>query len=207
MLVKILGFLRKQKFWAYIFIKMSSKAPVKILGYFIRTMFLTPKNPWPSFACQNLGTFKKYKDIGLTSYRNLRFSTCQNLGLFHKNHVFWRQKAHGLFCLSKSWAFKENIDFGAYIVSKCQVKHLSKSWVFHKNHVFDTKKTHVLLLLVKILGLLKSTEILGLHRMEILGLARVKILEYFIRASFLTPKTHGQLLLVKIMGFLKSAKT
>ena len=67
---------------------MSSKAPVKILGYFIRTMFLTPKNPWPSFACQNLGTFKKYKDIGLTSYRNLRFSTCQNLGLFHKNHVF-----------------------------------------------------------------------------------------------------------------------
>ena len=88
LLVKIWGFLRKQRFWAYIFIKMSSKAPVKILGYFIRTMFLTPKNPWPSFACQNLGTFKKYKDIGLTSYRNLRFSTCQNLGLFHKNHVF-----------------------------------------------------------------------------------------------------------------------
>ena len=123
-----LGIFKKTKILGLHFIKMSSKAPVKILGYFIRTMFLTPKNPWPTFACQNLGTFKKYKDIGLTSYRNLRFSTCQNLGLFHKNHVFWRQKAHGLFCLSKSWAFKENIDFGAYIVSKCQVKHLSKSW-------------------------------------------------------------------------------
>ena len=64
------------------FIKMSSKTPVKILGYFIRTMFLTPKSPWPTFACQNLGTFKEYKDIGLTSYRNLRFSTFQNLGYF-----------------------------------------------------------------------------------------------------------------------------
>ena len=77
---------------------MSSKTPVKILGYFIRTMFLIQKKnkqtnkqtkkTWPTFACQNLGTFKEYKDIGLTSYRNIRFSTFQNLGVFHKNHVY-----------------------------------------------------------------------------------------------------------------------
>ena len=72
---------------------MSSKTPVKILGYFIRTMFLIQKKKkkkktWPTFACQNLGTFKEYKDIGLTSYRNIRFSTFQNLGVFHKNHVY-----------------------------------------------------------------------------------------------------------------------
>ena len=104
-LVKILGFLKKTTILGLHFITMSSKTPVKILGYFIKTMFLTPKNPWPTFACQNLGTFKEYKDIGLTSYRNLRFSTFQHLGVFHKNHVYWRQKTHGLFCLSKSWDF------------------------------------------------------------------------------------------------------
>ena len=93
LLVKVLGFLKRTKILGLHCIKMSSKTPVKILGYFIRTMFLTPKKktkhkPWPTFACQNLGTFKEYKDIGLTSYRNIRFSTFQNLGVFHKNHVY-----------------------------------------------------------------------------------------------------------------------
>ena len=49
---------------------------------------LTPKIPWPIFACQNYGPVKEYKHIGLTSFRNLRFTTCQNLRVFHKNHVF-----------------------------------------------------------------------------------------------------------------------
>ena len=87
---------------------MSSKTPVKILGYFIRTMFLThthTKNkqtkPMAYFACQNLGTFKGYKDIGFTSYRNLRFSTCQNLGVFHKNHVFDTKITYALLLLVK----------------------------------------------------------------------------------------------------------
>ena len=92
-------------FGAYIVSKMSCKTPVKFLGYFMRTMFLTPKTPCPTFACQNLGTFKEYRDIGLTSFWNLRISTCQNLGVFHKSLVFWRQKPMANFCLSKSWAF------------------------------------------------------------------------------------------------------
>ena len=50
------------------------------------------------------------------------------------------------------------------------------------------KKTHGLLLLVKILGLLKSTKISGLHRIEILGLAHFKILGYFIRTMFIDAK-------------------
>ena len=105
-------------------------------------MFLTPKSSWPTFACQNLGTFKEYKDIGLTSYRNLRFSTFQNLWVFHKNHVYWRQK--------NPWP----------------------------------------ILLVKILGFLKRTKILGLHFFKMSSKTPVKILGFFLRTRCLTPKTH-----------------
>ena len=53
-------------------------------------------------SCQNLGTFKEYTDIGLTSYRNLRFSTCQNLGVFHIiRTMFLTPKTHGLLLLVK----------------------------------------------------------------------------------------------------------
>ena len=47
-------------------------------------------------ACQNLEIFEKCKDFGPSSYRNLRFSNCQNLGRYHKNHVFLTQKPNGL---------------------------------------------------------------------------------------------------------------
>ena len=185
---------------------MSSKTPVKILGYFIRTMFLTPKNPWPTFACQNLGTFKEYKDIGLTSYRNLRFSTFQNLGVFHKNHVYWHQKFHGLFCLSKSWDFLKRTEIlGLHCIkmsSKTPVKFLG----YFIRAMFLTPKTNVLLLLVKILGLLNSTEILGLHRIEILGLARVKILEYFIRAMFFEAKNPWPTFACQNLGLFEECK-
>ena len=105
LLVKILGLLKSTKISGLHRIEILGLAPFKILGYFIRTMFIDAKKPMAYFACQNLGIFKENKDIGLTSYRNLRFSTCQKLGLFHKKQVFWRQKAHGLFCLSKCWDF------------------------------------------------------------------------------------------------------
>ena len=212
MLVKILGFLKRTEILGLHCIKMSSKTPVKFLGYFIRAMFLKTKNPWPTFACQNLGTFKEYKDIGLTSYRNLRFSTFQHLGVFQKNHVYWCQKTHGLFCLSKSWDFKREQDFGPTIFkmsSKTPVKILGyfiRTKFLTHTHKTNKQKNTWPILLVKILGLLKGTKILGLHRIEILGLAPVKILGYFIRTKFLTPKPNGKLLLVKILGFLKSAK-
>ena len=123
LLVKVLGFLKRTEILGLHCIKMSSKTPVKILGYFIRTMFLTPKKPYPTFACQNLGTFKEYRDIGFTSYRNLRISTCQNLGVSEfgvKEPCFWRQKPMAKFCLSKSWAFWRVQRYLAYIELKFQ---------------------------------------------------------------------------------------
>ena len=63
-------------------------------------------------ACQNLGTFKEYKDIGLTPYRNPRFSICQNLGLFHKNHVFHTKNPWPTFACQTLGTFKEYKDIG-----------------------------------------------------------------------------------------------
>ena len=56
---------------------------------------------------------------------------------------------------------------------------------------------------VKILGFLKSTKILGQHRIQIPALAAVKIFNHFIRTMFLDAKNPWPILLVKIMGFLK----
>ena len=56
-------------------IEIGGLAPVKMSGYFIRTKFFDAKNPWPTFACQNLGIFEECKDFGLTLYQNSRFNT------------------------------------------------------------------------------------------------------------------------------------
>ena len=61
----------------------------------------------PCFVCHNLGTFKKYKDIGLTSYRYLRFSTCQNLGVFHKNHFLDSKNPWPTFACQNLGIFEE----------------------------------------------------------------------------------------------------
>ena len=111
------------------------------------------------------------------------FFSRQNLGMF------WKGK-----------------DFGPTLYQNSRFNTCRNLGVFHKNQVFDTKKP-LPMRLVKILGFLKTTKILGLHRIEILGLALAEILGYFIRTMFLMPKTHdGLLFLVKILGFLKSAK-
>ena len=109
--------------------------PVKILGYFIRTMFLTPKNPCPTCACQNLGTFKEYKDIGLTSYRNLRLCTYQNLGV----SCFLTPKPTAYLCLSKSWDLKSTEILGLHRIEIFRFSTCQNLVVFHKNHVFHAK--------------------------------------------------------------------
>ena len=171
--------------------------------FFFCYLFFDAKNPWPTFACQNLGTFKEYKDIGLTSYRNLRFSICQNLGLFHNNHVFLMPKNPLSILLVKILGFLKRTKILAYILSKCQVKHLSKSWCISKEPCFWHQKTHGLLLLVKILRLSKSTKILGLHRIEILSLAYVKILGYFIRTMFFDTKNPWPTFACQNLGIFK----
>ena len=58
------------------------------LGVFHKNHFLDSKNPWPTFACQNLGIFEECKDFGPTLWKNSRFNTCRYLGVFLKNQVF-----------------------------------------------------------------------------------------------------------------------
>ena len=94
---------------------MSSKAPVKILRYFIRTMFLTPKNPWPSFACQNLGTFKKYKDVGLTGLHRIEIlglAPVKILGYFIRTMFFDAKKPMVYFACQNLGILKRTYDFG-----------------------------------------------------------------------------------------------
>ena len=161
LLVKILGFLKSTEILGLCCIKMSGKSPVKILGYFRRTIFLTPKkNPWPIFACRNLGTFKKYKDIGLTSYQNCRISTCHNLAVFQhfkrtmflspKTHLtpveilgyflrtrLFTPKTHCLCGLSTSWAaFKEYRDIGPKTYPNPSFNICQNLGLFHNNDDF-----------------------------------------------------------------------
>ena len=111
---------------------MSSKTPVKILGYFIRTMFFDAKNPWPTFACQNVGLFEECKDIAPTLCQNSRINKCRNLGVFLKNQVFDTKNILFVWLIK---IFLREQRYWAYIVSKFHIKHPSKSWLFNKNHV------------------------------------------------------------------------
>ena len=76
LLIKILGFLTRTDILGLYCIKISSKTDVKILGYFIRTMFFDAKKKKKKnmayFACQNLGIFKKTKILGLHFYQNVK---------------------------------------------------------------------------------------------------------------------------------------
>ena len=71
-----------------------------------------------------------------------------------------------------------------------------------------TQKNPWPIFLVKILGFLKRTTILGQHFIKMSSSKTpVKILGYFIRTMLVTPKNPWPTLLVKILGFSKSAKT
>ena len=187
MLVKFLGFLKRTKILGLQFFKMSSKTPVKILGYFIRTMFLTHtqkknkqtnKKPMAYFACQNLGTFKGYKDIGLTSYRNLRFSTGQNLGYFIRT-MFLTSKPNGKLLLVKILGFLKSAKIlGLRCIKISGLTPVEILGYFLKtSEVFDTQKKTLSIWLVEILGFfLKRTKILGVHCIKISGKTPVNIL-------------------------------
>ena len=72
LLVKILGFLKRTEILGLHCIKISSKTPVKFLGYFIRTMFFYAKKTMAYFACQNLESFEENKGFGPTFYQNVK---------------------------------------------------------------------------------------------------------------------------------------
>ena len=112
LLVKILGFLRKQRFWAYIFIKKSSKAPVKILGYLIRTMFLTPKTHGLLLLVKILGLLKSIRILGLHRFEILGLAPVKILGYFIRTMFFDAKKPMVYFACQNLGIFKENKDFG-----------------------------------------------------------------------------------------------
>ena len=182
-------------------------ARVKILECFIRASFFDAKNPWPTFACQNLELFEECKDIRPTLYQNSRINTCRNLGVFLKNQVFdtkntlsvWLVEILGFFF------FKENRDFGPTLYQNFRLNTHQNLGCSIRTMFLDAKNPWPILL-VKVLGFLKRTEILGQHRILIPVTTLVKILGYFIRSMFFDVKNPWRILLVKILGFLKSTE-
>ena len=101
---KIFRFLKRTEILGPQCIKVSGERPVKILGYFIRTIFLMSISSWSTFANLNL-FLKSAKILGLHCSKIPGLTHCRNHAVFHKNHVFDFKKTHGLFCLSHSWDF------------------------------------------------------------------------------------------------------
>ena len=178
LLVKIMGFLKSANTLGLHCIKIPEFTPVEILGYFLRTRFLTPKTHCLYGLSKSWDFFflKENRDFGHTLYENFRLNTHQNLGCLIRT-MFLDAKNPWPILLVKVLGFLKRTEIlGLHCIkmsSKTPVKILG---YFIRTMFLTPKKKHILLLLVKILGLLKSTEILGLHRNEILELARVRIL-------------------------------
>ena len=151
----------------------------KILEYFIRASFFDAKNPWPTFACQNHGLFEECKDIRPTLYQNSRINTCRNLGVFLKNQVFYTKNTLSVWLveiLGFFFFFKENRDFGPTLYENFRLNtHQNLGCLIRT--IFPDAKNPWPILLVKILGFLKRTEILGLHGIKISSKTPVKILQ------------------------------
>ena len=178
LLVKILGLLKSTEILGLHRIEILGLAHVKILGYFIRTIFLTQNNQWPTFACQNLGLFEECKDIGPTLYQNSRINTCRNLGVFLKNQVFYTKNTLSVWLveiLGFFFFFKENRDFGPTLYENFRLNTHQNLGCLIRTMFLDAKNPWPILL-VKILGFLKRTEILGLHGINISSKTPVKIL-------------------------------
>ena len=117
LLVKILGFLKRTKILGLHFFKISSKTPVKILGYFIRTIVLTQKKKrkkkaWPILLVKILGILKGTKILGLHRIEIFGLAPVKNLGYFIRNMFFDAKKPMAYFACQSLGIFKENRDFG-----------------------------------------------------------------------------------------------
>ena len=137
-LSKSWGFKRVQRYWANIV----SKSQLQHLSK--RTTFFDAKNPCPILLVKILGFLKSAKILGLHSIKIPSLNTCQNLGVFHKNHVFWRQKPMSYFICRNLGIFflifKEYRDFWPTLYHNFRFNTFQKFGVFHKNHVFWRQK-------------------------------------------------------------------
>ena len=111
LLVKTLGFSKSAKILSLHCIKVPGLTPVEILGYFWRTRLLTLKTHCLC-GLSKCWVFLREQRYAPTSYPNPSYNTRQNLGLFHKKHVFWRQKPVAYFTCQNLGIFNEYRDFG-----------------------------------------------------------------------------------------------
>ena len=203
MFVTILGLLKSTKISGLHRIVILGLARVKILGFFIRTIFLTPKTHGPLLLAKILGFLKSAKILGPHCDKIPGLTPVDIFGYFLRTR-FLTPKTHCLCGLSKSWGFKEYKNIGptwypnqsfipvnfCFLFLFCFVLFCFVFfffWLFH-NYVFEAKNSWPIFVFVKILGFSKNGEILGLHCIKISGKRPVKILAYFIRTMFFDAK-------------------
>ena len=131
---------------------MSSKTPVKILGYFIRTMFLTPKNPCPTFACQNIGTFKYTEILGLHRMEILGLARVKILEYFIRASFFDAKNSWPTFACQNHGLFEECKDIRPTLYQNSRINTCRNLGVFLKNQVFLHQK-HIVCMACRNLGI------------------------------------------------------
>ena len=144
----------------------------------------------PCFVCHNLGTFKKYIDIGLTSYRNLRLAPVKILGYFVRTMFFAAKNPHGLIFLIKIFGFMKSAKIlGLHCITIPGLTPVEILGYFLRTRLL-TPKTHCLYGLSKS-WVFKEYQDIGPTLNLNPSLTPVTILGYFIRIMFLRPKTNG----------------
>ena len=109
--VTILGLLKSTKISGLHRIVILGLARVKILGFFIRTIFLTPKTQGLLLLAKILGFLKSAKILGPHCDKIPGLTPVDILGYFLRTRCL-TPKTHCLCGLSKSWGFKEYKDIG-----------------------------------------------------------------------------------------------
>ena len=178
--VTILGLLKSTKISGLHRIVILGLARVKILGFFIRTIFLTPKTHGLLLLAKILGFLKSAKILGehcdkipgltlvdiLGYFLRTRFLTqkhiacaaCQNLRVSKSTKIL---DQHGI----QIKALYPSIFVFCFVLF-CFVLFCFVFWLFH-NYVFEAKNSWPIFVFVKILGFSKNGEILGLHCIKI----------------------------------------
>ena len=109
--VTILGLLKSTKISGLHRIVILGLARVKIMGFFIRTIFLTPKTHGLLLLAKILGFLKSAKILGPHCDKIPGLTPVDILGYFLRTR-FLTPKTHCLCGLSKSWGFKDYKDIG-----------------------------------------------------------------------------------------------
>ena len=99
-------------------IEILGSAPVKILGYFIRTMFLTPKTNGKILLVKILGFLKSAKILGLHCIKISGLTPVEILGYFLKTSEVFDTKKHIVYmaCLNLGFFLKRTKILGVHCI-------------------------------------------------------------------------------------------